>query len=357
MTRASLVLLLALGLPAQTPAKPARKPAPKANPAKAKGAKPHAEASPVLARVGGEPITQADFDAVMAQLPQQQQLQIMMIQGGREEFINRIAEGKLLAVKARRLGLGDTPEFARTKARMEDDLLAREFLKKEGEELQKKMNLKDEDVKAYYDGHPNDFKQPELVSVRHILVNVKRNPEDKEGLSDEDAKKKIAEFQEQLKGGKDFAELAKAVSDDPGSKENGGLYADADPSAWVPEFAKAAKEQAIGVVGDPIKTQFGYHLVKVESRKPGRQIPFEEAKEKARQGAQRARQEQVWNELMAGLKKEIPVEIVPPAPKPAPRPAPAKPAQPQAAPAKPVAPKPEAAPEAKPAEAKPEVKP
>ncbi|HJU83288.1 MAG TPA: peptidyl-prolyl cis-trans isomerase [Holophagaceae bacterium] len=315
MSRVSLALLLALGLPAQTPAPAKSAPKPKPHARKAKPAAKKAEASPVLARVGGEPITQADFDAVLAQLPQQQQLQIMMVQGGREEFIKRLAESKLLAVKARSLGLGDTPEFARTLARMKDDLLAREFLKSKSGELQKQMEIKDADVKAYYDAHPDKFKQPELVSVRHILVNVKRDPADKEGLSDADAQKKIADLQAQLKGGKDFAELAKTASDDPGSKENGGLYADADPSLWVPEFAKAAKEQAVGVVGDPIKTQFGYHLVKVEGRKPGRQIPFEEAKDKARQGAQQARQEQVWGDLMAELKKDFAVEILPPAPK------------------------------------------
>ena len=86
-----------------------------------------------------------------------------------------------------------------------------------------------------------------------------------------------------------------------------------------------------------MKTQYGYHLMKVEDRKPSRQLPFEEAKAQAEKGAQQERQMEVWNGLMDGLRKEIPFELVKPAaPKvaaPAPAPAPA-----------PEAPKPAAAP-------------
>jgi parvulin-like peptidyl-prolyl isomerase len=74
-----------------------------------------------------------------------------------------------------------------------------------------------------------------------------------------------------------------------------------------------------------VKTQFGYHLVKVEERKPARQVPFEEAKGPAEKMAQQERQVAVWNELMDGLRKEIPFELVKPAP------APKAPAAPKAA--------------------------
>ena len=132
-------------------------------------------------------------------------------------------------------------------------------------------------MKAYYDKHPDRFKQPDLVSVRHILVTVKQG-EGKQGLSEVEAKARIAKIQAELKKGAKFEALAKKYSDDPGSKENGGLYADADPSGWVPEFGAAARTQPVGKVGAPVKTTYGYHLIKVESRKPSRQVPFEEAK-------------------------------------------------------------------------------
>ncbi|MBI1754459.1 MAG: peptidylprolyl isomerase [Acidobacteria bacterium] len=333
MLRVSLISLLALGVVAQEPAKTTAK-APAKTAAKTKaGAKaapaPAADKSPVLARVGGEVITEEDFQAAFRLLGQQEQMQLLMFQGGKEEFVKRMAESKLLSVKAKRLGLDKTPSYVRGLDRAKDDLLAREFLTKEGEGLQKRLVVAEADVKAYYDKHPERFKQPELVSLRHILVSVKQG-EGQPGLTDEEAKAKIAKVQGELKGGAKFEDLAKTYSDDPGSKDNGGLYADGDPAKWVSEFGAAARSQALGEVGAPVKTQFGYHLIKVESRKPSRQMPFEEAKQGAERMAQQERQAIVWNELMDGLRKEIPFELMKPEPKAAPAKAPA--ATPKAAP-------------------------
>ncbi|HEY3269739.1 MAG TPA: peptidylprolyl isomerase [Geothrix sp.] len=318
MLRASLISLIALGVVAQEPAKAPAAPAPApvqaqpVAPAPAQAPAPKPE-EVVLAKVGGEPITEADFQAALRLLPQQEQMQILMLQGGKEEFVKRMAESKLLAVKAKRMELDKTPAFQRAVDRTKDDLLAREFLAKEGEALQKKLVVSEADVKTFYEKNKDRFKQPELASVRHILVSVKQEGEAK-GLSEAEAKARVAKIQAELKKGAKFEALVKKYSDDPGSKENGGLYEDADPGSWVPEFGAAARTQPIGKVGAPVKTQFGYHLIKVESRKPARDVPFEEAKTVAEQGAQRERQAAVWNELMDGLRKEIPFELVKPAP-------------------------------------------
>ena len=316
MLRASLISLLALGVVAQEPAPQAATPAPVAAPVATPAPKPE---EAVLAKVGGEAITEADFQAAFRLLGQQEQMQILMIQGGKDEFIKRMAESKLLSVKAKRLDLDKTPGYQRALDRTKDDLLAREFLAKEGEALQKKLAVAEAEVKAFYDKHPERFKAPDLVSVRHILVSVKQG-DNPQGLSDADAKKRIAKIQAELKKGAKFEDLAKKYTDDPGSKETGGLYADADPSAWVPEFGAAARTLPLGKVGAPVKTQFGYHLMKVEARKPSRQVPFEEAKAACEKMAQQERQAKVWNELMDELRKEIPFELVKPAAPKAPEP-------------------------------------
>jgi peptidyl-prolyl cis-trans isomerase C len=324
MLRVSLISLLALGVVAQEPAK-APTPAPAAAPAPvavtAPAPVPVAAPAPkpeevVLAKVGDEVVTEADFQAAFRLLGQQEQMQIMMIQGGKDEFIKRMAESKLLSVKAKKMDLDKTPGYQRSLARAKEDLLAREYLAKEGEAIQKKLAVDQAAVKAFYDQHPDRFKQPDLVSVRHILVTVKKDPKDQAGLTDADAKARIAKIQAELKKGAKFEVLAKKYSDDPGSKENGGLYADADPSGWVPEFGAAARTQPVGKVGAPVKTAYGYHLIKVENRKPARQVPFEEAKEPAEKMAHQERQAKVWTELMDELRKEIPFEVVKPAPAP-----------------------------------------
>jgi parvulin-like peptidyl-prolyl isomerase len=314
MLRASLISLIALGVVAQEPAKvPAPAPAPVVASAPVAAPAPKPE-EVVLARVGGEAISEADFQAAFRLLGQQEQMQVLMVQGGKEEFIKRMAESKLLSVKAKKLDLDKTPSYQVALQRTKDDLLAREYLAKEGEALQKKLAVDPATVKAFYDKNPERFKLPDLVSVRHILVTVKQG-EGQPGLSDAEAKARIAKIQAELKKGAKFEALAKKYSDDPGSKDNGGLYADADPSGWVPEFGAAARTQPVGKVGAPVKTTYGYHLIKVESRKPARQVPFEEAKGTAEKMAQQERQAKVWNDLMDDLRKEIPFEIVKPAAK------------------------------------------
>lgn len=315
MLRASLISLISLGLVAQEHAKAAPKPAKSA----ATAAQPTAKVKPVvLARVGSENITEADFQSAFRLLGQQEQMQVLMVQGGKEEFVKRMAESKLLSLKAKRLGLDKSPGFQIALQRAKDDLLAREFLVKEGESLKKRLIVDEAEVKAFYAGHPERFKQPELVSVRHILVAVKQDPKADAGHTDQEAKALITTIQADLKAGAKFEDLAKKYTDDPGSKENGGLYADADTASWVPEFGNAARTQPIGEVGDPVKTQFGYHLIKVEGRKPARQVPFDEAKAAAEKMARQERQAKVWNELMDSLRKEIPFELMKPATAPAP---------------------------------------
>ena len=317
MLRASLISLIALGVVAQEPAKA---PAPASTPAPVVAPAPVAKPTPkpeevVLAKVGDEVVTEADFQAAFQLLGQQEQMQLLMVQGGKDEFVKRMAESKLLAEKAKRLGLDKTPSYHVALQRAKDDLLAREFLTKEGPALQKKLVVDEAAVKAYYDKHPDRFKQPDLVSVRHILVSVKQG-EGQQGLSDADAKARVAKIQAELKKGTKFEALAKKYSDDPGSKENGGLYADADPSGWVPEFGAAARTQPVGKVGAPVKTSYVYHLIKVVSRKPAREVPFEEAKGHAEKLAQQERQGIVWNELMDDLRKGISFELIKPAPAP-----------------------------------------
>jgi len=118
--------------------------------------------------------------------------------------------------------------------------------------------IDDADLKQIYD--QLDVAERTVASVRHILISSEQR-------SEEEALKIAQDLEARLKKGEDFAKLAKEYSEDPGSKDNGGLYENANVSQWVPEFKEAALKQPIGEVGSPVKTDFGYHIVKVESRK------------------------------------------------------------------------------------------
>lgn|GEM_PF-1380762 len=114
------------------------------------------------------------------------------------------------------------------------------------------------EMTAFYDRNPALFT---TASVRHILV---------------DTEAEANAVRQRLATGESFADLAHELSKDPGSKSNGGLYANADVNLWVKEFKEAALTQKIGQVGEPVKTQFGYHVIVVENRTVK---PFDQVKE------------------------------------------------------------------------------
>jgi Parvulin-like peptidyl-prolyl isomerase len=107
-------------------------------------------------------------------------------------------------------------------------------------------------------------------SVRHILVQTHEQDaatgEQKEVRTLEEALEIANEVKAKLDAGGDWNELAKQYSDDPGSKENGGLYENAKGSGWVESFKQAAFEQELNAVGEPFQSEFGYHVMKVEKR-------------------------------------------------------------------------------------------
>jgi peptidyl-prolyl cis-trans isomerase D len=116
---------------------------------------------------------------------------------------------------------------------------------------------------------------PDEVKVRHILIKV---PAGADAKTDAAAKQKAEDLLKQIKGGADFAALAKANSDDPGSKEQGGELGMIQRGVTVPAFEKAAFELQPGKVSDVIKTQFGYHILQVEEKQTAHLKPLEEVK-------------------------------------------------------------------------------
>jgi parvulin-like peptidyl-prolyl isomerase len=164
-----------------------------------------------------------------------------------------------------------------------------------------KKNVNDATVKKMYD--EIDKGAITVASVRHILISTEqRKPEE--------ALKLAKDLVARLKKGEDFAKLAKEYTDDPGSKETGGLYADADVSQWVPEFKQAALTLPIGQISDPVKTDYGYHVMKVENRK---QKSFDEVKDQLRQQAL----EKEYDKFINGELDKLITKYNVPEPKPA----------------------------------------
>lgn len=323
MLRSVILTTATLVLAAQTPAPEAPKATPAAaSPAKAAKAPaakpaPKAAADPVLATVGKDVIRQSDFELFLnTTMSDQQRMQMQFIEGAREQYLTRFLEFKALAAKAKKEGFEKQPDHARKLAIMDMQLLIQALMERDGPALQSRLILKDEEVKAFFDAHPDKFKTPEMFTARHILIGTRASG-DQKALTDEEAKAKADKVLAEIKGGKAFDAAAKEYSDDPGSKDKGGLYEDTAFGKFVPEFDQAVRTQPIGKVGEPVKTMFGYHLIEVEKITPAVAQTFEAAKDAAKEQATAERQESVMQAYMDKAKKEVGFKATPGKPAPA----------------------------------------
>ena len=136
------------------------------------------------------------------------------------------------------------------------------------------------DLQAYYNQHQDEFRIPETVTVRHILIKTPTpgadGKIDQKGV--EAAKTKAEDIQKQLKAGGDFAALAQKNSDDPGSAQNGGLLPPITRGRTVPEFEQAAFNTPKGQTTDIIRTSYGFHIIRVEDKQSARVKPLDEVK-------------------------------------------------------------------------------
>ena len=144
-------------------------------------------------------------------------------------------------------------------------------------------------LQRYYNENQDTFRVPERARARHILI--KMPPPGPDGKVDpkavEAARAKAADIAKQVKGGADFAEIAKKYSEDrgdaknPSSAEKGGELGwevRGTPLGWVPEFERVAYALAPGQISDPVQTQYGFHIIQTEEKEPGHVKPFSEVK-------------------------------------------------------------------------------
>ena len=134
----------------------------------------------------------------------------------------------------------------------------------------------DAEVQAYYNAHAAEFKVPEQVKTRHILITV---PKGADAKTDAAAKAKATDLLAKIKGGASFADLAKANSDDPGSKAQGGELPLIPTSSLDPAYAKAAMALNPGQTSDVVRSQFGYHIIQTEQKQDAHAKSLAEVKD------------------------------------------------------------------------------
>ncbi|MCX8092903.1 MAG: peptidylprolyl isomerase, partial [Candidatus Goldbacteria bacterium] len=142
------------------------------------------------------------------------------------------------------------------------------------------LNIDIEKMKDYYAMHKKDYEKPEQVKASHILIMADASPTSPTGLTDEQAKKLAEEIYKRAKSGEDFSALAKKYSRDTSTKDKGGDLGWFKKGEMVPEFEKASFALKNGEISGPVKTQFGYHIIKCTGKQAAYEPTFEKEKDK-----------------------------------------------------------------------------
>ncbi len=261
-----LILFSAVGwlVAQQQPAKPQAPPS-LANPSEnqAKPAAPVAlPPETVVLTIGAQKLTRADFEHILAALAENGRS--ATTPAAKKQVAEQLGEILALAQEARRRKLDQAPGVKEMIDVQTDQVLANALAK----QISTELKVDDAALHAYYEQHKADFEQAKAV---HILIRFKGSrvplkPNQKD-LTEEEALAKAQDIRKQLLAGGDFAAIAKAESDDTATGANGGSLGPASGRGkFVPQFDQAVFSLPVGQISEPVKTPYGYHIIKVEER-------------------------------------------------------------------------------------------
>jgi peptidyl-prolyl cis-trans isomerase C len=291
------------------------------------------EQAKVYATVGNEKITQADIDAKTSMLPPQFRERYETADG-KKKLVEQLTKMSLLSQEARRLNIDKKEEVAKRIKEIADNLIIQELIK---EEVIDKVKVSDADIEKYYNENKQEFVQPEKVKVNLIQFKLKENATSEEKSAQ---KKKASETLKRLKKDEDFEKVAKEVSEDERTKNNGGntgFFSKGKRSnTYGPKVEDAAFSMKEGQISDIIEEKNGFYIIKVAEKKPEKEETLQEAKSKIERRLQQEQQKKAYDTYLDTLSKRYPVKIYDenitgstPPPKPEEqKPAEQKPAQP-----------------------------
>ncbi len=164
----------------------------------------------------------------------------------------------------------------------------------------------DEVQKFYKESPPATFDAPELVRARHILVKARKDAPPEDAY---EAEQKINALAERIKKGEPFEQVAKDPSNDPAARQNDGDLGYFSRDKIMPEFGDAAFKLKVGEVSAPVRTQFGYHLIKLLERKPAHTATLDEARDQITSYLQTAKRQKAVAQLIQGLRDKSKIAV------------------------------------------------
>ncbi|RJQ50488.1 MAG: peptidylprolyl isomerase [Nitrospiraceae bacterium] len=245
--------------------------------------------SPVLAEVGKAKITQDEFTNEISRIPDWAREQFSNKEG-KEKFLEELIKRELIYQDARKMKLDKDPEYLEKKKEFERMSLVALILKKEVED---KAGVSDEEAKAFFDKNADKFTIGTKIRASHILVDT-----------EEQAKKIHA----RIKKGESFSKLAQSLSKDKGSAVKGGDLGYFGRGQMVPEFEQAVLRLKIGETSEAVKTRFGFHIIQLTDIQKGETASFEQSKEAIKRQLLAEKQRALADTYIEGLRKKFEVK-------------------------------------------------
>ena len=259
---------------------------------------------PVVAKVNGTDIRQSDINFAEEEAGQ---LPPMSPEQKQDYLVQFMADMILVSKTADDKKLGDTPDFKRKLAFNRNKLLMEALLTQTGKEA-----LTEEAMKKVYDDALKQMGEEKEVHARHILIRAAAGDE----KAGKEAEEKIKAIIVRLNKGEDFAKVANELTEDPSGKANGGDLGFFSKEQMVPEFSDTAFGLEKGKISGPVKTQFGWHVIKTEETRVKPQPKFEDVKPQIESFVTRKAQAEMVTKLREAAKIERLDKPATPAPAP-----------------------------------------
>ena len=241
----------------------------------------------VLAVISGSEITEKDLNAIIMRYPEEQRA-MFSSEMGKKQLLEQMISFELMNKLGKEMKLNETEEYKAGLEQLEKDLLTQMTINK----VLSEVTVTDEDAKKYYEENKTQFDQPATVSAKHILV---------------DNAELCSEVKERIENGElSFEDAAKEYSTCPSNAQGGSLGV-FGRGMMVPEFEDAAFELELEKISEPVKTQFGYHLIKVDAKNEAKAASFDEVKDKIVQQLIQKNQEKKYMDVMKELEDKYEV--------------------------------------------------
>lgn len=241
----------------------------------------------VLATVEGREITEQDIDQLLQSLGPQQAMQFNS-EEGKERLLEELINQELFYLDAKDKNMDEEAEFKFELERAKSSLLKQYAMRS----LLSDATATEEEITEYYNQNKESFKEEPQAKASHILVD-----------NEEEAQKALNEIND----GMSFEEAAKKHSTCP-SKEKGGDLGYFTRGRMVPEFEEAAFNMEVGQTSEPVKTQFGYHIIKLEDKKESRELVLDEVRDQINQQLIGMKQNKLYLDKTNELKEKYNID-------------------------------------------------